>query len=89
MGKKTGIQNAETKIEGNSVVFTFEDVKPGTYAIMVLHDENENFRMDYELSGMPKENYGMSNNPMSFGPPQFDDAKFEMGEKDKEITIRF
>ena len=87
--KGPGIQNAEAKIEGKSVVFTFDEVKPGTYAIMVLHDENENNRMDYELTGMPAEHYGMSNNPMSFGPPQFADAKFEMAKDNKEIKIRF
>ena len=87
--KGPGILNAESKISGDTVQFVFENVDPGTYAIMVLHDENENNRMDYELSGMPKENYGMSNNPMSFGPPQFSDAKFEFGEEDQHLKIRF
>ncbi|MBT8268190.1 MAG: DUF2141 domain-containing protein [Flavobacteriaceae bacterium] len=87
--KGPGIKNSESKIKGETVEITFTDVKPGTYAIMILHDENENNRMDYEVSGMPKEHYGMSNNPMSFGPPQFADAKFEMGSKDQEIKIRF
>ena len=87
--KGPGIQNAETKIENGKAVVTFKDVKPGTYAIMALHDANENNQMDYEASGMPKEAYGMSNNPMSYGPPQFYDAKFEFKGEDVDMKIRF
>lgn len=86
--KGKGIQNAKSKVEDGKVLVTFENVKPGDYAIMVLHDENDNGRMDFEVNGMPKESYGMSNNPMLYGPPTFNDAKFEF-EKDKEIVIRF
>ena len=87
--KGAGIQNAETKIENGKVTVTFKDVKPGTYAIMALHDVNENNRMDFQDNGMPKEAYGMSNNPMSYGPPQFADAKFEFSKEDMDIKIRF
>ena len=87
--KGPGIQNESVGISGKSVTVTFKDVKPGTYAIMVLHDENSNYRMDYELTGMPKEAYGMSNNSMTLGPPRFEDARFEMTEEDLELKIRF
>ena len=45
--------------------------------------------MDFDASGMPTESYGMSNNPMSYGPPQFHEAKFELLDKDLNLTIRF
>ncbi|NER14099.1 DUF2141 domain-containing protein [Leptobacterium flavescens] len=83
-----GIQNASGKIEDGKVKITFTNVPEGTYAIMVLHDENENNRMDFDASGMPKESYGMSNNDMSFGPPEFGNAKFEVKDKDLELNIR-
>lgn len=86
--KGPGIQNAESKIENGKVVVSFKDVEPGTYAIMVLHDINENNRMDFEATGMPKEDYGMSNNHMSFGPPQFADAKFEVTNENIDMIIR-
>ncbi len=63
-------------------------VKPGAYAIMVLHDENENNRMDFE-NGMPQENYGMSNNPLYYGPPNFSEAKFEVTNKNLNFDVRF
>jgi len=86
--KGAGIQNAESKVKDGKATITFENVKPGEYAIMVLHDSNENGRMDFEDNGMPKESYGMSNNPRSFGPPIYDDAKFELKKEDKTIAIR-
>ena len=87
--KGQGIQNIESKIKDGKISVTFKNVKPGTYAIMALHDENENKRMDFEDNGMPKESYGMSNNPMSFGPPQYSTAKFNFEDKAMEMNIRF
>lgn len=84
-----GIQGTESIIENGIAKATFNNVKQGIYAIMVLHDENDNKRMDYHENGMPKENYAMSNNPMSYGPPQFTDAKFTVAEDDLNMTIRF
>jgi len=84
-----GVKNAESKIQDGKVTIVFEDVIPGSYAIMALHDQNENGRMDYEPSGMPKESYGTSNNPMSYGPPQFAESKFEVGTENQKINIRF
>lgn len=87
--KTESLQRAESNIENNKVEVTFKNVAPGTYAIMVLHDENENYRMDFDTNGMPIESYGMSNNPLSYGPPQFSDAKFEVVNEDLDFKIRF
>ena len=87
--KGNGIMDAETEIKDGKVTITFENVQPGDYAIMALHDENDNKRMDFRENGMPLESYGMSNNVMSFGPPQYDDAKFTVEDKDLELDIRF
>lgn len=87
--KSDAIMTAETEIKEGKVSITFENVKPGEYAIIALHDENENKRMDFRENGMPLESYGMSNNVMSFGPPQYDDAKFKLEDKDLELNIRF
>jgi len=86
--KGAGVKNLTSKIENGQVTLTFTNVKAGTYAIMVMHDENDNKRMDFE-NGMPLESYGMSNNPMSYGPPQYSDAKFEVTDKDLEFNIIF
>ena len=85
--KGQGIASAESKIVDGKITVTFENVEAGTYAIMALHDENENKRMDFQDNGMPKESYGMSNNPMSFGPPEYSAAKFELKNEDLDFKI--
>lgn len=87
--KGPGVQDLESKIENGKVVLTFTNVAPGTYAIMAMHDVNENKRMDFQDNGMPKESYGMSGNSMAMGPPDFQSARFEVGDEDLELSIRF
>lgn len=87
--KGPGVQNLQSSIENGKVTLKFTNVEPGNYAIMALHDANENNRMDFEANGMPKESYGMSGNDMAMGPPTFDGAKFQVADEDMEFTIRF
>jgi uncharacterized protein (DUF2141 family) len=87
--KGLGVQNLESEIKDGKVTLVFENVETGTYAIMAMHDANDNKRMDYQDNGMPKESYGMSGNEMSFGPPTFEMAKFEVAGEDLEFNIRF
>ena len=87
--KGEGIDSQESTIKDGKVSFTFKNVAPGSYALMALHDANDNKQMDFEANGMPKESYGMSGNDMSFGPPTFDGAKFEVKGEDLSFDIRF
>ncbi|WP_299892124.1 DUF2141 domain-containing protein [uncultured Lacinutrix sp.] len=87
--KTDALQAAKSKIENNKITVTFKNVKPGEYAIIAVHDENENGKMDYESHGMPLESYGVSNNPLSYGPPQYNEAKFNLANKDLNLNIRF
>ncbi|MGN7513752.1 MAG: DUF2141 domain-containing protein [Allomuricauda sp.] len=87
--KGQGLQNLQSSIKGGKVTLTFTNVSPGNYAIMAMHDANENNRMDYQANGIPLENYGMSGNDMAMGPPTFNSAKFTVGDEDLEMNIRF
>jgi uncharacterized protein (DUF2141 family) len=52
------------------------DVMPGRYAIVLLHDENGNKKMDKALF-LPKEGFGFSNDaPVKMSAPKFDAAAF-------------
>ncbi|MBT8432915.1 MAG: DUF2141 domain-containing protein, partial [Altererythrobacter sp.] len=58
-----------------SVTLTFTDVEAGSYAIALLHDENDNGKADRALGMMPKEGFGFSRDArVRMGPPKFDDA---------------
>ena len=87
--KAAPIKAKSSKIEGNKIVITFENEKPGDYAVLGSHDANNNGKMDFRENGMPIEDYGASNNVMNFGPPNFSDAKFTVTDKDLELNIRF
>jgi len=86
---KTPIKAKEAKIVDGKSTVTFEDLIPGEYAIICYHDRNDNDKMDFEPNGMPKEDFGASNNVMSFGPPQYDDAKIVLNDKNLSLAIRF
>lgn len=87
--KGAGVQSAVSKIENGKVTITFKNVISGSYAILAFHDANNNNIMDFEDNGMPIEDYGASNNSMSYGPPQFAESKFDIAKEDLEIKIRF
>lgn len=53
----------------------FIGLKPGTYAVAVVHDANSNGKMDTGMFGIPKEGYGVSNDAVrTLGPPVFTEA---------------
>jgi len=82
------IKGDTLKINNRSCEYTFKDVSPGVYAVSFYHDENDNDKMDTNFMGIPKEDYGCSNNATgSFGPPKWEDAKFEVTTKDITQTI--
>lgn len=80
-------KGATSKITDNTCTVTFDTIPEGVYAVSIFHDENDNGKMDTNFMGIPKEDYGCSNNASGFmGPPKWDDAKFEL-KNDKSITI--
>ena len=84
-----GIMNTNIKAKKGEATLTFDNVEPGTFAIIIMHDANDNKQMDRELNGMPKEHYATSGSTSSYGPPIFSEAKFEITNEDKEFKIRF
>ncbi len=63
-------------------------VKPGTYAVALIHDENANGKMDMRLF-LPREGFGFSRNPkIGMGPPKFESAKFTVGAQDAHYAVR-
>lgn len=67
---------------------TIENVKPGTYAIAVIQDLNQNGELDKNFLGMPKE-------PLAFsviteipkGKPDFAACSFEVKDEPVALTI--
>lgn len=78
---KKPIHAAVVKVEKSSTIWTVTDLKPGDYAIALFHDANSDGKMNKNLIGLPKEDYGFSNDASgTFGPPSWSTAKFTIGE---------
>jgi uncharacterized protein (DUF2141 family) len=62
---------------------------PGEYAFAILDDINGNIDMDYNLLGIPKEGFGLSNNPRAglFHKPTFEECKVTLKPGRNFITI--
>ena len=66
-------------------------IVPGNYGIVVLHDENENKKLDKKASGRPKEGWGMSRDPKaSLKTPKFEAAAIDLKCGDRvEVQMRY
>lgn len=54
---------------------TFEDLSLGTYAVSVIHDENEDSELNVGGFGIPEEGFGFSQNPViQTKAPSFSEA---------------
>ncbi|MEO8365152.1 MAG: DUF2141 domain-containing protein [Pseudoxanthomonas sp.] len=86
-GKAAPVQGDGGPPQGEDASFTFNHLKPGSYAVMISHDENGNGKLDTNVMGMPLEGYGFSNNPRVMRKPTWDEARFEIGKEDVAIDI--
>jgi len=66
-------------VNQESYTFEIEKLPKGEYAIAIFQDENLDNECNTNILGLPKENYGFSNNfRPRFTRPSFDDCKIEL-----------
>ena len=85
---KIPFQKTVGTIVNHATEVTFRDIPEGTYAILCFHDRNDNHKLDFE-GFRPVEDYGASNNPVMYGPPQFDLSRFTVADENLDLTITF
>ncbi len=82
-----------TQITGNSVKQQFTGLKHGNYAVAIIDDQNGDRRLNRDFFGIPKEGFGISNNPkvsIKTGTPKFRDASFKFnGNKTIYISMKY
>lgn len=72
----------------SEAVLTFPDVPVGRYAIVVLHDENANHRLDRNIFRVPKEGFGFANNPhVGLSAPSWQDSSVQITCPATEVQI--
>lgn len=80
-------QGKTSPARAGSLLFVFDEIPPGEYAVSCLHDKNSNGKMDLNFLGIPREKFGFSNNKMgTAGPPSFEQSKVRV-EAGKTISI--
>ena len=72
---ETGVVKRIAERVGRGTYQRSFEIPPGTYAIKLHIDENENGRLDTNFIGIPKEQYGISNNTLFL---DFDAASFDI-----------
>jgi uncharacterized protein (DUF2141 family) len=61
---------------------------PGRYAVVVLHDENSNHKLDRNFLGIPREGFGFANNPkVMLSAPGFDAAALDVACPATDVRI--
>ena len=81
------VEGRKIAVTGKEVVLHFT-LPAGSYAVQVIHDENDNGKLDTNFLGIPSEGYGFSNNPTALRRANYDEARFELGEAPMAIVIR-
>jgi uncharacterized protein (DUF2141 family) len=77
------------KIRKSQARCDFEDIPPGTYAMVVIHDANMNGKLDTNVLGIPTEGYGFSKDAKGLiGAPSFSAASFPYDGKNLEMTMK-
>lgn len=86
LGKRLG--GGSKPVDGETLILTFKNMKKGTYAVSIFHDVNDNGKFDKNFMGIPNEPYAFSNDAKGmFGPPKFEECKFDVVAENKMITI--
>ena len=83
--KRIAFQEVKLKPEIDTVIFE-TNVPDGEYLVMLVHDINNNGKLDTSFIGMPKEPVGLSNYDGKGIPGKFKKHKFPVNEN-TEIII--
>jgi uncharacterized protein (DUF2141 family) len=78
------VQKVESKGRISVVV---NDLPFGKYGIALLHDLNENDKMDFNLFGIPKEPYGFSMKTTKWKKPSFSEVQFDFTTDQQSVKV--
>ena len=88
-GKGEPLACERVTVANKTATAVFEAVPEGTYAVSVVHDENNNKKFDTNFLGIPKEGYGASQNKLPFAAaPKFDENKFAVKNSAVSVNIK-
>jgi uncharacterized protein (DUF2141 family) len=78
-----------TKITETPLTITFNNLKAGSYAVALFHDQNNDRTLNSNILGIPSEGFGFSTNPEILArAPKFSEAAFLVAGPDTNIQIQ-
>ncbi|MEO0872832.1 MAG: DUF2141 domain-containing protein [Pseudomonadota bacterium] len=84
-----GVTGANVAVDESTETVTIDGLTPGTYAIKLYHDVDDDGEMDTNPFGMPTEPFGFSNDARGrFGPAKWADAKFDLTSGENAHAIK-
>ena len=88
LGPNTFLAAGSVDATSTTVNFSIPDLVPGTYALMVFHDQNGNSAPDFSKNG-PTEGLALGHDPLTL-PSQFtfDDIKFDLSKDSSKRTVK-
>lgn len=87
-GKSEKLKGAILPIREGMAIWEIDSLPFGEYAIKLFHDEDGDDKLDRNFIGLPKEQYGFSNNAKGrFGPPKYEKAKFLFRQDEMVVEI--
>ena len=90
-GIEHAVATTYVPVENGFATARFDRLAPGSYAVTVYHDQNDNRRFDKNWVGVPREPWGVSNNVRPrLRAPTFEEARLELepGEQVVRISVR-
>ena len=89
INEKAVYRKKVTVAHQKQVSVDFTNIPKGKYAIAVFLDENDNYTLDKNIFGIPKEKYGFSNNVLpALRPSTFEESAFEVNHQNLIINIK-
>jgi uncharacterized protein (DUF2141 family) len=87
-GEKKSVDERGSLLGQTKIAFSFQQVPPGTYALVTFLDMNGNGMLDSGFFG-PTEPWGMSfrTSRPRFRAPRFEDASFTLPEENRFFRI--
>ncbi len=85
--RTAALKDVSVPAEKGTQTLKISGLAPGNYAVALVHDVNQNHKLEKNWIGQPKEQWGLSNNPhATIKAPPMSKALFEMN-GDKEIHV--
>jgi uncharacterized protein (DUF2141 family) len=87
--EKNALQKQCIVNDGSPLSVTFKNLPLGSYAVAVLHDANQDNKINSNFLGIPTEGFGFSGNPAIIsGPPKFNESAIVVTGSSTKIQIQ-